>query len=75
MEKQKKVIDASVAFKWFDKKEENSDKTLSILKKHLLGEYNLIVPELIFLEIINALKFKSKNEKAILVPIHLGINL
>lgn len=58
MEKQKTlIIDASVAVKWF-LKENGSDKALKIREDHILGKTLLIVPNLIFLEITNALRYK-----------------
>lgn len=64
MEKQKKVIDASVVFKWFSN-EEDSDKALILKDKHISKEIALIIPELLFLEISNALKYKKDNLKKI----------
>ncbi|MEK6830022.1 MAG: type II toxin-antitoxin system VapC family toxin [Nanoarchaeota archaeon] len=62
MERQKKVIDASVVFKWFDE-EKDSDKALRIKENLLKGDLILIVPDLIILEVLNALRYKKKNEK------------
>ncbi len=60
MEREKKIIDASVAVKWFAK-EENSDIAIGLRDKHKNDEIILIVPELLFLEVINALKYKKEN--------------
>lgn len=61
MEKQKnKVIDASVVAKWF-LNEKDSEKALRIREEHISGKTILIVPELIFLEVINTLRYKKVN--------------
>lgn len=62
MERQTKVIDASVVIKWF-LDEINSDKALELWQKHLSEELFLIVPEFIFSEILNALRYKKLNEE------------
>lgn len=48
------VIDASVAYKWFAKEEEDRDFAVKILKKHLEKTQIIIVPELVFYELANA---------------------
>jgi predicted nucleic acid-binding protein len=53
------VIDASVAFKWFDKTEENNKQAKEVLRKHLLGEQEIIVPDLFLYELTNAWSTKS----------------
>lgn len=65
MEKQKKVIDASVIVKWF-LNEENSEKALKIREDHILEKTILIIPELTFIEILNALKYKGANVQRLL---------
>ena len=66
MEKQKAlVIDASVAVKWF-LNEENSDKARLIRSKLENGNISIIVPELLFLEILNSLRYNKVKEKNIL---------
>lgn len=62
MERQKKVVDASVIVKLFAD-EENSDKALLLRDKHINEEICLIAPEFILLEVINALKYKKLNEE------------
>ncbi len=64
MEKQEKVVDASLVIKWF-LKEENSDKALKIREDHISGKTLLIVPDLIFLEVTNALRYKKLDIKKI----------
>ncbi len=61
MEKQKKVIDASVIFKWFSK-EEDSEKALKLKEEHLSQKSSLVIPVLSIIEVINALKYKEKDE-------------
>lgn len=58
MERQKKIVDASVALKWF-LKEENSDKAEKLLKAHIESEILLVIPELFFYEVINGLRYKK----------------
>lgn len=53
------IIDASVAFKWFDKNEENFEEAKKILKEHLLGKEEISVPDLFFYELTNAWVTKS----------------
>ncbi len=66
MEKQKTlVIDASVMVKWF-LNEEYSDKARLIKSDLEKGDISIIVPEFLFLEIINSLKYNKVKEKNIL---------
>lgn len=53
------VIDASVATKLINTKEEGSGKALGLLKKHIEGDEDILVPPLLFLEVANALATKS----------------
>ena len=64
MATKKKIIDASVAAKWF-MKEEDSDIALKIRNEFLSGEIALIAPELIFIEVLNALRYKANNEESL----------
>lgn len=48
------IVDASVAYKWFAKNEEDSDLALSILQKHINGQEKIVVPDLILCELANA---------------------
>ena len=66
MEKQEKVVDASVIVKWF-LNEENSEKARMIKSDLESGNISIIVPELLFLEISNSLRYKKVKEKNILV--------
>lgn len=65
MEKQTKVIDASVVVKWFVN-ELYSEKALQLKEEQKRGETLLIAPELLFIEVFNALIRKEKNEKIML---------
>lgn len=60
MERQKKVIDASVIMKWF-LNEEDSDKAIEIKNRYTENKIILIVPELLFIEVINVLRYKKKD--------------
>ena len=61
MEKQTQVIDASVVMKWFVE-EEFTDKAVEIKERYISGSLNIIVPELLFIEVINALRYKNNSE-------------
>lgn len=53
------VIDTSVGFKWFDTSEKNTEEAETILRKHLLGEEEVAVPDLFLYELTNAWSTKS----------------
>lgn len=59
MAQQKKIIDASVAVKWFSR-EEGSVKALVLRDEHCAGKTLLVIPELLFLEVTNALRYKQR---------------
>jgi predicted nucleic acid-binding protein len=60
MARQTLVIDASVGVKWFSDIDESSvPQARAIMKAHASGEINLVVPDLFFHEISNALVFKK----------------
>jgi predicted nucleic acid-binding protein len=55
------VLDASVAVKWFNTKNENHvEQALAIQKKKMSGEIRIIVPDIFFLEVLNAFITKSR---------------
>ncbi|MBC7333892.1 MAG: type II toxin-antitoxin system VapC family toxin [Actinobacteria bacterium] len=55
------VLDASVGAKWFNvKNEDNVEIALEVLRQKVLNKLEIIVPELFFLEILNAFLTKSK---------------
>jgi predicted nucleic acid-binding protein len=62
MERQKKVVDASAIIKWF-LHEGGSEEAIELKEKHVNNEIQLIVPELIFLEVLNALRYKNLDEE------------
>ncbi len=62
MERQKKVIDASIAAKWF-LNEDGTKEALSIRDDHIGEETLIIVPEVLFLEVLNALRYKNADKK------------
>jgi predicted nucleic acid-binding protein len=51
------VVDASVATKWFlaDDKEDLADEAFNLLDRYAKGEVQLIVPDLFYAEIANAI--------------------
>ena len=61
MERQKKVLDASVITKWFTT-EENTDKAIALREAHKNGEILIVVPELLFAEVLNSLRYKKSHE-------------
>ncbi len=65
MEKQTQVLDASVIVKWFIN-ETDSEKAIELWKNHVSGEIKIVVPNLIFSEIINSLRYKGNDEKSLL---------
>jgi predicted nucleic acid-binding protein len=64
MERQKKIIDASVAVKLFAK-EEGSEIAVKLRDRHINGEIVIVVPELFFMEILNALRYKKLSEEVL----------
>lgn len=59
MEKQKKVVDASVVFKFYDQTEENAEIAVKLRDLHINKEIEITIPELLFLEVTNGLKWKN----------------
>lgn len=64
MEKQKKVLDASVIIKGFTN-DVNSDKACQLIKSHYNKEIVVITSELMFLEVLNSFRFKNKDQTAL----------
>jgi len=55
------VLDASIGVKWFiAKNEDYVENALAIQSKKISGELNIIVPDLFFLEVLNAFITKSQ---------------
>lgn len=65
MAKQKKVVDASVIVKWF-LNEEKKTEALKLRDEHISEKSMIIVPELLFVEVINALRYKRADERRLL---------
>lgn len=53
------VVDTSVAIKWLNKGEENSEQAFLLYKNHITQRETIIVPELLFIEAANALSTKK----------------
>ncbi|MBI2552517.1 type II toxin-antitoxin system VapC family toxin [Candidatus Uhrbacteria bacterium] len=51
------VVDASVALKWF-LPEEGAPEAMTILNDHVFGREEIFVPDILFYEIVNALRYK-----------------
>ena len=54
---EKIVLDASVVVKWFVH-EEGTEEALAIRKRYIEGEIEILAPELILFETLNALRYK-----------------
>src|SRR3989344_7325321 len=55
----KVVVDSSVAFKWFNIEEIDSDQALNLLNSHLTKDIQICVPDLILYELANAWSTKG----------------
>ncbi len=64
MAREKKIIDASVIIKWFVN-EPYSEKALELRDDHINGRILIVVPELAFLEVLNALRYKEHDARAL----------
>ncbi len=64
MAREKKVIDASIVAKWF-LNESDTDKALQLREDHLSGKILLVAPELLFSEVLNTLRYKGRDQKAL----------
>ncbi len=63
MERPKKIVDASVGVKWFSEEEKTREAEI-LLRQHIAGEIQIVVPDLFFYEVMNALRYKkSSNER------------
>ena len=58
MEKEALVLDASVIVKWFCE-EEYTDIALRIRDRFFVGELTVVVPELMFYEVSNAIRYNE----------------
>jgi len=60
MARQTLVLDASVGVKWFSGKDEDSlPQALAIRNRHVSGDIQILVPDLFFYEVANALVYKK----------------
>jgi len=59
LERKVKLVDASVAVKWFATKK-YSEKALKIRDTYFNGDLELLAPDLIYYEVANALRFHRK---------------
>lgn len=60
MARQALVVDASVGVKWFsDRDEQSLAQALSIRDGHVTADLHIVVPDLFFYEVANALAHKS----------------
>lgn len=59
------VLDTSVVVKWFTR-EEDSAKAKKIRENYLKGKYKIVVPDLLFYELSNALKFAGLKPKEVI---------
>lgn len=62
MERQKKIVDASIVAKWF-LNEEGSDKALGLREEHISGKAILIISDFTYLEVLNVLRYKKHTEQ------------
>lgn len=62
MERQKKVVDASIIAKWF-LDEEDTKKALLLKASHIAEDSIIIVPDILFLEVLNALRYNNAKEE------------
>ena len=58
MEKETLVLDASVIVKWFCE-EEYTDIALRLRDRFFVGELTIVVPELMFYEVSNAMRYNG----------------
>ncbi|MDI6752239.1 MAG: type II toxin-antitoxin system VapC family toxin [bacterium] len=54
------VLDSSVVVKWFNIEEKDADKACRMRDLFLQGEIQITVPELLFFELSNALKYSYR---------------
>lgn len=73
------VLDSSVVVKWFSK-ETKSDKAVRLMDAHVEGSTELLISELLFCEVANALRYKPdytveklKNAISQLFNLHMNV--
>lgn len=57
------VVDTSVAIKWLNKEEKDSELAYLLYKKHIAGVEAIVIPPLLFIEAANTLATKSNSTK------------
>jgi len=58
------VLDASVIVKWFlHHQEADRDKALALRDLHISGRSKIHIPQLVFLEVLNAIRFNAKADE------------
>ena len=57
------VVDTSVAIKWLNKEEKDSELAYSLYKKHIASIETIVIPPLLFIEAANTLATKSNSTK------------
>lgn len=58
------VLDASVVVKWFlHHQEADRDKALALRDLHISGRSKIHIPQLAFLEVLNAIRFNAKADE------------
>lgn len=62
MARQKTIVDASIIAKWFID-EEGTESALKLRTDHIEGTILIVVPELLFLEVLNVLRYKGASIK------------
>lgn len=55
------VVDASIVIKWFCP-EDGQDEALTIFQDHISGRDEIFVPDLLFYEVVNTLRYKNDLE-------------
>lgn len=57
------IVDTSVAIKWLNKEEKDSELAYSLYKKHIAGIEKIVVLPLLFIEAANTLATKSNSAR------------
>jgi len=57
-----RVLDTSIIYKWFVK-EEDTSKALSLLDDYIERKIQIVIPDLLFHELANALRYNPKIER------------
>ena len=64
------VLDSSVVIKWFREREALREQALIVRRAYLEGQLKVFVPDLLFYEIANVLRYKSDlSEEHVLVAV------